>query len=202
MKKEIYKRIINSEAWKLAAAIIAALFLITVSIILFDDIAFDNRIFIYALFGTIALTGFLYSFSLTGKEAWMRLSFGVTRKAIYRKYILNSFLSLVVSVFLAAYYMVIYYLVYDHDLLITEVFNFREVVFLPLVYLALSFLGFFLGMCKMNRNIFYTLTGIIVVSLSVVVIYFSITNWMNFLLLAFSIVFGMVNYFFFMKYKL
>jgi len=202
MKKEIYKRIINSEAWKLAAVIIAALFLITVSIILFDDIAFDNRIFIYALFGTIALTGFLYSFSLTGKEAWMRLSFGVTRKAIYRKYILNSFLSLVVSVFLAAYYMVIYYLVYDHDLLITEVFNFREVVFLPLVYLALSFLGFFLGMCKMNRNIFYTLTGIIVVSLSVVVIYFSITNWMNFLLLAFSIVFGMVNYFFFMKYKL
>ncbi|HHZ11305.1 MAG TPA: hypothetical protein GYA05_01185 [Acholeplasmataceae bacterium] len=202
MKKEIYKRIINSEAWKLAAVIIAALFLITVSIILFDDIAFDNRIFIYALFGTIALTGFLYSFSLTGKEAWMRLSFGVTRKAIYRKYILNSFLSLVVSVFLAAYYMVIYYLVYDHDLLITEVFNFREVVFLPLVYLALSFLGFFLGMCKMNRNIFYTLTGIIVVSLSVVVIYFSITNWMNYLLLAFSIVFGMVNYFFFMKYKL
>jgi hypothetical protein len=82
------------------------------------------------------------------------------------------------------------------------VFNFREVVFLPLVYLALSFLGFFLGMCKMNRNIFYTLTGIIVVSLSVVVIYFSITNWMNYLLLAFSIVFGMVNYFFFMKYKL
>lgn len=202
MKKDIYKRIINSEAWKLAAVIIAALFLITVSIILFDDIAFDNRIFIYALFGTIALTGFLYSFSLTGKEAWMRLSFGVTRKAIYRKYILNSFLSLVVSVFLAAYYMVIYYLVYDHDLLITEVFNFREVVFLPLVYLALSFLGFFLGMCKMNRNIFYTLTGIIVVSLSVVVIYFSITNWMNYLLLAFSIVFGMVNYFFFMKYKL
>lgn len=202
MKKEIYKRIINSEAWKLAAVIIAALFLITVSIILFDDIAFDNRIFIYALFGTIALTGFLYSFSLTGKEAWMRLSFCVTRKAIYRKYILNSFLSLVVSVFLAAYYMVIYYLVYDHDLLITEVFNFREVVFLPLVYLALSFLGFFLGMCKMNRNIFYTLTGIIVVSLSVVVIYFSITNWMNYLLLAFSIVFGMVNYFFFMKYKL
>lgn len=202
MKKETFKKITNHEAFKLAAVILSALFLITVSIILFDDIAFDNRIFIYVLFGTIALTGFLYSFSLTGKNTWVMLSFGTTRKEIYKKYLLDSLLALLVSVLLAAYYMIIYYLVYYHYLLITEVFDFHEVAFLPLVYLMLSFLGFFLGMVKMNRNVFYVLSGAIVVALVLVIIYYSIANWLNYLLLGCAFLFGLANYFLFMKYKL
>ncbi|HEY8396152.1 MAG TPA: hypothetical protein VIK96_05170 [Bacilli bacterium] len=202
MKKQILKAWLNNDASKLVAVIISALFLITVSIILFNDIAFDNRILIYALFGTIALTGFLYSFALSGKNAWIRLSFGITRKEIYKNYIKNSILCLIVSIFLAAYYMVIYNLVYKHNLMITKVFDLREVVFLPLIYLILSFLGFFLGIFKMNRNLFYTLTGIIVTCLVLIIIFYTIAYWLNFVLLGFAILFGLVNYLLFMKYKL
>lgn len=66
----------------------------------------------------------------------------------------------------------------------------------------LSFLGFFLGMVKMNRNVFYVLSGAIVVALVLVIIYYSIANWLNYLLLGCAFLFGLANYFLFMKYKL
>lgn len=196
MKKNHFTKFINNDFVKLATVIIAAIFLITISIILFDDIQFDNRILIFAIFGTVALAGFLYSFALTRKNVWIRLSFGITRKEIYKNYLKNSLIALLISIFLAAYYMVIYNLVY------AEVFDLREVVFLPLIYLILSFLGFFLGIFKMNRSIFYSLAVFIIVCLVLIIIYYTITNWLNYTLLGFAILFGGINYLLFMKYKL
>lgn len=196
MKKNHFTKFINNDFVKLATVIIAAIFLITISIILFDDIQFDNHILIFAIFGTVALAGFLYSFALTRKNVWIRLSFGITRKEIYKNYLKNSLIALLISIFLAAYYMVIYNLVY------AEVFDLREVVFLPLIYLILSFLGFFLGIFKMNRSIFYSLAVFIIVCLVLIIIYYTITNWLNYTLLGFAILFGGINYLLFMKYKL
>lgn len=202
MKKNHFTKFINNDFVKLATVIIAAIFLITISIILFDDIQFDNRILIFAIFGTVALAGFLYSFALTRKNVWIRLSFGITRKEIYKNYLKNSLIALLISIFLAAYYMVIYNLVYFHQVSIAEVFDLREVVFLPLIYLILSFLGFFLGIFKMNRSIFYSLAVFIIVCLVLIIIYYTITNWLNYTLLGFAILFGGINYLLFMKYKL
>jgi hypothetical protein len=202
MKHNYLKTLKSNEIARLITVILTALFLITVSIILFDDIDFDNRILIYALFGTIALIGFLYSYALTRRNVRLRMNFGYTRKVIYRNYLKNTLICLLVSIFLAAYYMIIYNLVYYQKFSIFEVFDLREVVFLPLIYLILSFLGFFLGIFKMNRDIFYSLTAFIIACLVLVIIYYTIANWLNFVLLGFTVIFGGINYFLFMRYKL
>ncbi|MDD4000587.1 MAG: hypothetical protein PHX62_06820 [Bacilli bacterium] len=202
MRKISYNAFKNNDVIKLVAVIASALLLITVLIILLDDIAFDHRILIYALFGTIAAIGFLYSYSLTKRNARIRLSFGYTRKAIYKNYLKNTLICLLVSIFLAAYYMLIYNLVNNYKFSILDVFDLREVVFLPLVYLLLSFLGFFLGVFKMSRNLFYSLFTFIIAFLVIILIYYTITNLLNYLLLGIAIIFGILNYLLFMRCKL
>jgi hypothetical protein len=173
-----------------------------VVIILFDDIDLDNRILVYNTFATLAIAGFLFSYSLTKKNLLLKLAMGKTRRAIYLSYLRKTILSLFVSLLLAAFYMLIYNLILKSKFSFMQVFDFREIIFLPLVYLVLSSLGFFLGIYKVQSKVFYILTGFIIAALVLLIIYFSVAYWLTLTLFLFTILFGVFNYLLFMKYDL
>jgi hypothetical protein len=127
---------------------------------------------------------------------------GKTRRAIYLSYLRKTILSLFVSLLLAAFYMLIYNLILKSKFSFMQVFDFREIIFLPLVYLVLSSLGFFLGIYKVQSKVFYILTGFIIAALVLLIIYFSVAYWLTLTLFLFTILFGVFNYLLFMKYDL
>lgn len=202
MKNEKLTNFLNRDVVKLIMVIFCILVLIFVSIVLFEDIDLDKRIIIYNIFGILALAGFLYSYSLTKKNTPLKLSMGITRKTIYFNYLKNTIISLFISLFIAVYYMLIYNLVLYGKFSILEVFDIREVVFLPMVYLVLSALGFFLGIYKLQSKIFYILSVLITVGLVLVIIYFSVAYWLTLVLFAFGVLFEVINYFLFKRYNL
>lgn len=202
MKNEKLTNFLNKDIVKLIAVIFSILLLILISVILFEDIDLDNRILIYNIFGTLALAGFLYSYSLTKKNTPLKLSMGITRKTIYLGYLKNTIFSLLISLFIAVFYMLIYNLVIYKKFSILEVFDLREVVFLPMVYLILSSLGFFLGVYKLQSKIFYSLSVLIAVILVLVIIFFGVAYWLTIVLFTFGVSFQVINYFLFMRYNL
>jgi hypothetical protein len=202
MKNEKLTNFLNKDIVKLIAVIFSILLLILISVILFEDIDLDNRILIYNIFGTLALAGFLYSYSLTKKNTPLKLSMGITRKTIYFGYLKNTIFSLLTSLFIAVFYMLIYNLVIYKKFSILEVFDLREVVFLPMVYLILSSLGFFLGVYKLQSKIFYSLSVLIAVILVLVIIFFGVAYWLTIVLFTFGVSFQVINYFLFMRYNL
>jgi predicted acyltransferase len=117
MTKDRFKKLMNNYYFQLFWVIIIALILIMISIVLVEDIDMDNRIFRFNLFGTLALIGFLYSYSLTKKNIRNDLSVGMTRKETYLSYLKNVFIALFVAQFFVIYYMVIYKIVINLTIL-------------------------------------------------------------------------------------
>jgi len=202
MSEKKYKRFLENNKTRLVLVIVSALILIMISIVLFEDIDLDNTILVYNIFGTLALIGFLYSYSLTKKNIKNDLCVGITRKEIYKSYLRNIMICLVVSILLVIYYMVIYKLVINVNTSIFSLFDIEEILFLPLIFLALSFFGFFLGMVQMRKKIFYLLflcTNTIIV---VFVIYFNMEYYLDLILLGFVLTLLILNYRLIKKYDI
>lgn len=170
--------------------------LILVSIVLFEDIALDNIILIRNIFGTLAIIGFLYSYDLSHRRLRNDLEMGLTRKEVYKAYIIQVAISLFVACFIVTYYMLIY------SYVIKQPFNIKDILILPVIFLGLSFLGFFLGIYKMRKRIFYILSGTLIVGIVLIITNFGMPYFVDIILLTLVIILGVVNYLLITKNKI
>lgn len=192
MNKE---KLLENPTIKLIGIILLTFLLILVSIILFEDLGLNNSILIYNIFGTLALISFLFSFHTTSRKLYNELSLGVSRKEFYIKYLKNIGFVLILSLAFIIYYLFIYKLIIDDNIPLLESFDLGKLIYLPMVFLSLSFLGFLLGILKMRKTFFYTLVIIITTLIVVSIIYISIKNLFNILLGLIVILLGVFNYF-------
>lgn len=192
MNKE---KLLENPTIKLIGIILLTFLLILVSIILFEDLGLNNSILIYNIFGTLALISFLFSFHTTSRKLYNELSLGVSRKEFYIKYLKNIGFVLILSLAFIIYYLFIYKLIIDDNIPLLESFDIGKLIYLPMVFLSLSFLGFLLGILKMRKTFFYTLVIIITTLIVVSIIYISIKNLFNIFLGLIVILLGVFNYF-------
>lgn len=192
MNKE---KLLENPTIKLIGIILLTFLLILVSIILFEDLGLNNSILIYNIFGTLALISFLFSFHTTSRKLYNELSLGVSRKEFYIKYLKNIGFVLILSLAFIIYYLFIYKLIIDDNIPLLESFDLGKLIYLPMVFLSLSFLGFLLGILKMRKAFFYTLVIIITTLIVVSIIYISIKNLFNIFLGLIVILLGVFNYF-------
>lgn len=192
MNKE---KLLENPTIKLIGIILLTFLLILVSIILFEDVGLNNSILIYNIFGTLALISFLFSFHTTSRKLYNELSLGVSRKEFYIKYLKNIGFVLILSLAFIIYYLFIYKLIIDDNIPLLESFDLGKLIYLPMVFLSLSFLGFLLGILKMRKAFFYTLVIIITTLIVVSIIYISIKNLFNIFLGLIEILLGVFNYF-------
>lgn len=200
--KDKWNKFTSNFSVKLISVIVLALFLIMVSIVLFEDVGLDNSILIYNIFGTISLIGFLYSYALTKKNIRVDFGMGVTRKQIYKSYLKNTLLVLFISLFLVAYYILIFKIVIMKNISLNKFFDMRILIFLPLIFLSLSFLGFFLGIMKIHSGFVYSLIALITTIIVLVIIYLTIAYFLNLILLLIVLGLGFLNYYLIKNYDI
>lgn len=165
-----------------------ALFLILVSIVFLEDIGADSDILIYNLFGTLAFSGLLYSFHLSKTKLRQLTQAGKTRADIYKDYLLRLGASLGFSVLLVVYYIVLF------KIYVNQQFDYEKILFLPMMALFLSLVGFLLGMLKMKRLWLYVFFGILLGGLSLAVIKLPITYYFDISLLLGVLILAGVGY--------
>src|SRR5690554_6242701 len=125
MKKGKFLKIRQNYFLQLSVAFLAAILLIMVSIVLFEDIQLDNTMLIYNIFGNLTLVGFIFSYNLTKKHLRSQLEVGKTRKQIFLNYIVNILITLIVALFLVAYYIFIYKQIIKNTSTITQLFDMK-----------------------------------------------------------------------------
>jgi len=179
---------------KLISIIFLTLLLILISLILFEDLNLDTSMLIYNIYGTIALVGFLYSFHTTNKKLYNDLSLGISRKRFYKKYLKNTFFILTITIFFVAYYIFLYKLIIAGNKPVFDEFRLEMLTYLSTIFLCLSFLGFFLGILKIKKGIFYPLVFIIIVLIVLSIIYFMDFYLLSILLGIVFISLGIINY--------
>lgn len=177
--KEKQIKILNNPTVKLISIIILTLLLIMVSIILFEDMDLNSSMLIYNIYGTLILVSFLYSFHTTSKKLYIDLSLGVSRKDFYKKYLKNIIFVLIISLFFVAYYILAYKLIIGLNKPIFDEFRLQILIYLPIIFLSLSFLGFALGIVKMKRRFFYTIVFVVSVLVVISVMYLTIVYLFN-----------------------
>jgi hypothetical protein len=154
-----------------------ALFLILVSIVFLEDIGANSDILIYNIFGTLAFSGLLFSFHLSKTKLRQLTQAGKTRADIYKDYLLRLMAGLGVSVLLVAYYIVLF------KIYVNQQFDYEKILFLPMVTLFISLVGFLMGMLRMKRVWLYVLFGILLGGLALIVIKLSLTFYLDLVLL-------------------
>lgn len=180
---------------KLISIIILTLLLIMIALILFEDVGLDNSMLIYNIFGTLALVSFLYSFHTTSKKLYNDLCLGTTRKEFYIKYLKNIILVLFIALFFVAYYILSYWLIIPTNTPIFEIFDLKTLIYLPTLFLGLSFFGFLLGIIKLKRKFFYTIAGFITAMVVISLMYLTIRYLFTISLGVVVIGIGMFNYY-------
>lgn len=200
--KDKWNKFTSNFSVKLISVIVLALLLIMVSIVLFEDVGLDNSILIYNIFGTISLIGFLYSYALTKKNIRIDFGIGVTRKQIYKSYLKNILVVLLISLFLVAYYILIFKIVIVKNISLNKYFDIRILIFLPLIFLSLSFLGFFLGMMKIHSGLVYSLIALITTVIVLVIIYLTVAYFLNLILFIIVLGLGFLNYYLIKTYDI
>ena len=124
-----------------------ALVLILFSVLFLDDIKAPSNMLIYNIFGTLALLGYWQSYQLTSKKLRWSLAIGKTRRQIYNRYLKRLALSLGLSSLLVVYYIFVF------KWYVNRSFNYSNIIFLPIVTLFLSLLGFLEGLLRLNSKV-------------------------------------------------
>lgn len=195
-KKEL--KLIENPTFKLISIIILTLVLILIAIILFDDVGLDQSMLIYNIFGTLTLIGFLYSFQMASNKLYNALSFGVSRKKYYLAYLKNIVFVLLIALLFGVYYIFIYKLIIDTNVVIFVLFDLNRIIYLPTLFLSLSFLGFLFGIAKMKRGYLYLLAILITTAVVVSILFLDnqivFSSLVTFLGLV-VIILGLINYY-------
>ena len=166
-----------------------ALALILFAVLFLDDIQAPTDMLIYNIFGTLAILGYLQSYHFTLKKMKMSLAIGNTRKQIYQRYLLRLLISLGLSILLVVYYIIIF------KLYVNQYFDYSKIIFLPLVTVILSLLGFFEGLLRFKFYWMLAILTLIVGGLAWVVISIPIPYYWDGILLIVATLFVFINRF-------
>lgn len=195
MKENKINKFFEIPSVKLISVILLTLLLILISLILFEDLNLDPSMLIYNIYGTIALISFLYSFYSTNKKLYNELSLGISRKEFYKRYLKNIFFILGVTIFFVIYYILLYKFIIGGSKPIFDEFKLGMLIYLPTVFLSLSFLGFLLGILRMKKGIFYSVGFVIATLVVLSIIYLTIFYLLSILLGIVFIGLGVLNYY-------
>ena len=195
MKRDKLLTLWNNYYIQLLIVVLSAVLLIIISIVLLEDIDFDNRMLIYNIFGSLTLVGFLHSYNSIKKGLKTQLEIGITRKEIFQKYIINMIVTSLVSIGLVVFYMYVYARVIVNTLQLFASFDLAKMLFLPIVFLLASSFGFTLGILRTKKTIVYSMFVVLIIALVYIIVHAEINYLINLILGIFIIIIGITNYF-------
>ena len=174
-EKNVYSYGIQLLVLGIIIAVLITGFLILINGIEIQGIAIIKNNFIVALFCSSIMGGAFLSFSTTNRLLKFQTSFGITRKKIYKAYLLR-----IIQVFSWLIGIYLFYTIADFMImgqncnLIPMLFN-RKTVILILLFLLINMVGFWCGIRQIRIELFAIILLIIFVT-TFLLYYFQIDN--------------------------
>jgi len=174
-EKNVYSYKIQLLVLGIIIAVLIIGFLILINGIEIQGIAIIKNNFIVALFCSSIMGGAFLSFSTTNRLLKFQTSFGITRKKIYKAYLLR-----IIQVFSWLIGIYLFYTIADFMImgqncnLIPMLFN-RKTVILILLFLLINMVGFWCGIRQIRIELFAIILLIIFVT-TFLLYYFQIDN--------------------------
>lgn len=174
-EKNVYSYGIQLLVLGIIIAVLIIGFLILINGIEIQGIAIIKNNFIVALFCSSIMGGAFLSFSTTNRLLKFQTSFGITRKKIYKAYLLR-----IIQVFSWLIGIYLFYTIADFMImgqncnLIPMLFN-RKTVILILLFLLINMVGFWCGIRQIRIELFAIILLIIFVT-TFLLYYFQIDN--------------------------
>ena len=174
-EKNVYSYGIQLLVLGIIIAVLITGFLILINGIEIQGIAIIKNNFIVALFCSSIIGGAFLSFSTTNRLLKFQTSFGITRKKIYKAYLLR-----IIQVFSWLIGIYLFYTIADFMImgqncnLIPMLFN-RKTVILILLFLLINMVGFWCGIRQIRIELFVIVLLIIFV-ITFLLYHFQIDN--------------------------
>jgi len=174
-EKNVYSYGIQLLVLGIIIAVLITGFLILINGIEIQGISIIKNNFIVALFCSSIMGGAFLSFSTTNRLLKFQTSFGITRKKIYKAYLLR-----IIQVFSWLIGIYLFYTIADFMImgqncnLIPMLFN-RKTVILILLFLLINMVGFWCGIRQIRIELFAIILLIIFVT-TFLLYYFQIDN--------------------------
>ena len=174
-EKNVYSYGIQLLVLGIIIAVLIIGFLILINGIEIQGIAIIKNNFIVVLFCSSIIGGAFLSFSTTNRLLKFQTSFGITRKKIYKAYLLR-----IIQVFSWLIGIYLFYTIADFMImgqncnLIPMLFN-RKTVILILLFLLINMVGFWCGIRQIRIELFAIILLIIFVT-TFLLYYFQIDN--------------------------
>ena len=174
-EKNVYSYGIQLLVLGIIIAVLIIGFLILINGIEIQGISIIKNNFIVALFCSSIMGGAFLSFSTTNRLLKFQTSFGITRKKIYKAYLLR-----IIQVFSWLIGIYLFYTIADFMImgqncnLIPMLFN-RKTVILILLFLLINMVGFWCGIRQIRIELFAIILLIIFVT-TFLLYYFQIDN--------------------------
>jgi len=174
-EKNVYSYGIQLLVLGIIIAVLITGFLILINGIEIQGIAIIKNNFIVVLFCSSIIGGAFLSFSTTNRLLKFQTSFGITRKKIYKAYLLR-----IIQVFSWLIGIYLFYTIADFMImgqncnLIPMLFN-RKTVILILLFLLINMVGFWCGIRQIRIELFAIILLIIFVT-TFLLYYFQIDN--------------------------
>jgi len=174
-EKNVYSYGIQLLVLGIIIAVLITGFLILINGIEIQGIAIIKNNFIVALFCSSIMGGAFLSFSTTNRLLKFQTSFGITRKKIYKAYLLR-----IIQVFSWLIGIYLFYTIADFMImgqncnLIPMLFN-RKTVILILLFLLINMVGFWCGIRQIRIELFVIVLLIIFV-ITFLLYHFQIDN--------------------------
>lgn len=122
-----------------------------------SDINILKESFAYILFGNAIIGSAVFSFSSTKRSIKFQTSLGITRKEIYRSYMIKNIQVLAWTIGIYFYYMMIDKVIENNSReILTSLINERT-GFLVLLFISYSLVSFFLGIVRISPFLFGSL---------------------------------------------
>lgn len=188
MKKISIKNIIKNDYFKLSLIFFSILLLIMLSLIFLEDIG-SKRFLMNAISLTLSIAGGTIGYITTNNDLFKYTKIGITRKEIYKLFIIKVLTVLVIIVIIEIYYILMYKLISKPNESLIELFNIKKILLIMLIFTFISFTGLIIGLLKLKKYIIYLLL-ILLITIAILLLVIDIAYW--FLLILFIMAIGMI----------
>ncbi|HRT68650.1 MAG TPA: hypothetical protein P5173_00305 [Bacilli bacterium] len=174
-EKNVYSYGIQLLVLGIIIAVLITGFLILINGIEIQGIAIIKNNFIVALFCSSIIGGAFLSFSTTNRLLKFQTSFGITRKKIYKAYLLRiiQVFSWLIGIYL--FYTIADFMIMDQNYNLIPMLFSRKTVILVLLFLLINMVGFWCGIRQIRIELFVIVLLIIFV-ITFLLYHFQIDN--------------------------
>ena len=207
MKRKKIEGFFESYYFQLVLVIVIIAVLMLMAIVLMKYINKGNQIletydFIKSIYLSVILAGVAYSYSQGSRGFRFQLYFGKTRKEIYFETLKNVLQVIIVCTFLAFLYISIDRYFSNVDISILKIFKEEGLLFMLLLALFFSLVGFLLGLLKMNPRVAFVSEMIVAIGLFILLGIFHGSGLVNLILVLMILSLIGVNYLLVEKVKI